>query len=446
MGGCFRRRGAPCGTRSRPTSPSTRSGEPRRPGRGRRPRWSTPRWTASWTPSSWLRSSSTACIPSTAPAPRALLPRLAVRRGRLPAGRARPLSGGAGGAPLRPLPQRSRAAPHFADDPARLPDRGPPRRPRPGARRCAFLASVWPRALPGPCADLVTTAQYNVLVDLALLFVAPARRPPWRPSGAAWRLWRPRRPRRPAMGGTSGSARSWPSAGAGCCGCARSTAPPRGAGWGALVMTYPTGEGPGRLPRPGWAVPGPLPHRARGGGVDQPAGPGGGPSLRPGRPRSAGPPRRPTSCCAGSSSTPGSLGAGAAVVLVRGRLRHDRGGRAAPLPAPGVGQAVAESPGADAEAIQEQAPAGTTLVAISTLMASPTRNGARPSCRARTARPRSRPSARARRGRTRPARPGSSPTSGWATGGRRRRGPRPRRGGDEPHQVAPGGAQEDCRP
>ena len=91
---------------------------------------------------------------------------------------------------------------------------------------------------PAPCADLVTAAQYNVLVDLALLFVTAGKEATLEAIGRrleALEPRRPRRPRRPAAGGTSGSGRSWPSAGAGCCGCARSTAPSpagrEGAAW-----------------------------------------------------------------------------------------------------------------------------------------------------------------------------------------------------------------------
>jgi hypothetical protein len=98
---------------------------------------------------------------------------------------------------------------------------------------------------PAPCADLVTTAQYNVLVDLALLFVAAgkeatleaigrrlealeaAEAPATGDGGHAWereilaecrrRLLRVRKEYRPLPGGPGG---------------------------GGLVMIYPTGEGP----------------------------------------------------------------------------------------------------------------------------------------------------------------------------------------------------------
>ncbi|HEX2516522.1 MAG TPA: hypothetical protein VH257_17585, partial [Chloroflexota bacterium] len=97
---------------------------------------------------------------------------------------------------------------------------------------------------PAPCADLVTTAQYNVLVDLALLFVAAgkeatleaigrrlealeaAEAPATGDGGHEWeremlaecrrRLLRVRKEYRPLPGGPGG---------------------------GGLVMTYPTGEG-----------------------------------------------------------------------------------------------------------------------------------------------------------------------------------------------------------
>ena len=84
---------------------------------------------------------------------------------------------------------------------------------------------------PAPCADLVTTAQYDVLVDLALLFVAAGKEATLEAIGRRLEALEAEAARR----GTSGSGRSWPSAGAGCCGCARSTAPSpvglEGAAW-----------------------------------------------------------------------------------------------------------------------------------------------------------------------------------------------------------------------